>query len=54
MKETLNVIIRGFLYIENWIPNSSQKHIYKPYTQDFRIVEDKYRQLFDLLEKNII
>ena len=51
MKKTVNVIIRGFLYIENWIPNSSQRNIYKPYTQDFRIVEDKYRQLFDILKK---
>lgn len=46
----LNLIIRGFLYLENWTPNSSQKEIYKPYVQDFRIVEDKYKKLFNLLK----
>ena len=48
---TLNIIIRGFLYRENWIPLSSARNKYSNYTQDFRKLIKYYKNFFNKLSE---
>lgn len=48
---TLNIIIRGFLYRENWTPLSSARNKYSNYTQDFRKLIKYYKNFFNKLSE---
>lgn len=47
----LNIIIRGYLYRENWYPLSSARKSHSNYTQDFRKVIEHYKNLFSKLSE---
>jgi len=50
-KQKLNIIIRGFIYRENWTPISVRKKIIQNYTIDFFKCCNGYIDLIDKLQK---
>jgi len=51
MKQKIRLIIRGFLYKENWTPISSRKKRNKDYTIDFLQCQDGYAKLISKLRE---
>lgn len=47
----LNIIVRGYLYKKNWVPNSTAKRKFPKYTQNFRKLIRKYKELFNKLSQ---
>ena len=51
MKQKIRLIIRGFLYKEDWTPISSRKERNKNYTIDFLKCQDGYSKLISKLKE---
>ena len=51
MKKSINLVIRGFLYRENWTPISARRTRIKNYTIDFFECADGYKKLIESLSK---
>lgn len=50
-KKTIDIIIRGFLYRENWTPLSNRRRKFKNYTIDFLQCADDYKKLLKKLRE---